>query len=68
MEQEKEEMYIRSDKTGMKFFEFIRKATRRPEHVDALKLNRTIRHDKEGMKEAVHEEFKNRFEGVNKAS
>ena len=66
-EQEKEEVYVKSDKTGMKFFEFIRKATRRPEHVDALRLNGEIRHDKEGMKEAAREEFRSRFEGVNKA-
>ena len=66
-EQEKEEIYVKSDKTGMKFFEFIRKATRRPEHVDALRLNGEIRHDKEGMKEAAREEFRSRFEGVNKA-
>ena len=60
-------MYVKSDKTGMKFFEFIRKATRRPEHVDTLRLNGEIRHDKEGMKEAAREEFRSRFEGVNKA-
>ena len=42
----------------------FRKSTRSNDHIDALRLNGEVRHDKVGVKEAARNEFKQRFEGA----
>ena len=44
----------------------FRKSTRSNDHIDALKLNGEVRHDKAGVKEAGRSEFKERFDGADK--